>query len=178
MVIFCCAECALSCLSGPILCLPVARLYYSRRMLFYEHVELLEAAKNREANLQIQAGWASRSWTQVVSATLGLLVDKTALHQLGIKNAPGDANIRQRAEAFVRLIFGTASKRAWSMSVYDLPGKSKPSHRTACRPAHRAFRSPSHSAHPLPKTPASLEWARPTGSASKSESRSWTTNSL
>ena len=94
-------------------------------MLYYEHLEMLDAAKDREANIQLQAGWACRSWCQVLGSTLGLLTDTTALTQLGIRNAtPGDETARHMAKTFVRLIFSTASKRAWSMSVYDLPGKA------------------------------------------------------
>ena len=94
-------------------------------MLYYEHLELLDAAKDRAANLQLQAGWANGSWCQVTSATLALLTDEAVLKQLGFKNADrDDSKVRENAELFFQLVCATASKRTWSMSVYDLPGKS------------------------------------------------------
>ena len=106
-------------------CVCAVRIYYSRRMLFYEHLEIMDATKDRGMNLQLQSGWANRAWTQTLAATLGLLVDGLVLQQLQISDAAaGDHEGRERAETFLRLVLGTASKRAWSMAVYDLPGKT------------------------------------------------------
>ena len=61
----------------------------------------------------------------MLAATLGLLVDDAVLQQLDISGpAMGDEVAQQRAETFTQLVLRTASKRTWSMSVYDLPGKA------------------------------------------------------
>ena len=86
---------------------------------------MLEAAKDRGKNLALQASWANMSWSQVLSSTLGLLVDPAVLEQLEMQKAsPADPRATEMAEAFARLVIGTASKRAWSMAVYELPGKA------------------------------------------------------
>ena len=91
-------------------------------MLFYEHLEIMEATKDRAMNLALQAGWANRSWCQVVSSTLALLVDEGVLSEIDIRStAPGDEGAQQRTETFARMVIGTG---AWSMAVYELPGKA------------------------------------------------------
>ena len=91
-------------------------------MLFYEHLEILKASKDRQTNMQLQASWANGSWVQVSAATLSLLVDKTVLQHLGFWSCGPDE--RDNIELFLKLVVRTAGKRAWSMSVYELPGKT------------------------------------------------------
>ena len=82
----------------------------------------MNATKKRDENHRLQADWAARGWCKTVSTALGILTDSRAVRQLGFHVADPDTATQQAdAETMFRLVVGTASQRAWSMSIHDLP---------------------------------------------------------
>ena len=72
-------------------------------------------------NRELQAFWAWRGWLETVAETLGLLGSDRPLQSLRLNVSVEDTIQQQEhADLFYRLTLRSASKRAWSMSIYDV----------------------------------------------------------
>ena len=100
------------------------RIYFPHRH-FHEHYQwLLEVSQSREATVQLQAGWATRSWTEVLSKVFSDLNSSECINALGLKEAPNNPELASRQADDVLLWFSltlrSAAQRAWSMlGEYD-----------------------------------------------------------
>ena len=97
------------------------RLYFCRRPFYHDHIQIIEATKSQEANMQLQASWARRGWLQTTAAILSLLSSDEVLHRLELDRRDSS---QEHAELFYRLVTQAASKRTWSMSIYDIPPRN------------------------------------------------------
>ena len=89
--------------------------------MYHDHLQIMDATKSQDDNRTLQAYWASRGWLQTVAETLGLLVTDRTLRSLRLKVTSEDVGQQQeRANMFYNLVLGAATKRAWSMSIYDV----------------------------------------------------------
>ena len=85
----------------------------------------MEATKDRTENLQLQAGWACREWVECVAEILGLLDQVPILEKMGLDSRKETTKeSTELAELFFRLVVRAASKRSWSMAIYDVPPRS------------------------------------------------------
>ena len=95
-------------------------------------------------NRELQAFWAWRGWLETVAETLGLLGSDRPLQSLRLNVSVEDTIQQQEhADLFYRLTLRSASKRAWSMSIYDvapynwLRGRCQRAGKTERRLPHR-----------------------------------------
>lgn len=83
----------------------------------------MECTKGRQETVQLQAGWATRSWSESVGNILVELVDDECLRRVGLLGRPegeeGRKSQRDAASKFVQLIVTSAAQRAWSMSIWS-----------------------------------------------------------
>lgn len=99
------------------------RVYYSRRQLNIEHLAIMEATKDRQETIQIQALWANRGWAESIGNMFTELVADECLRKVGLLGRPegdeGRKSQREAASRFVELVTASAAQRAWSMSIWS-----------------------------------------------------------
>ncbi|CAJ1404903.1 unnamed protein product [Effrenium voratum] len=71
-----------------------------------------DVLSDRQQNIQLQAGWATREWAVLTGAILEMAMDAECLRACRFDNA-------QDALAFVNLLIRTASNRSWSMAIWS-----------------------------------------------------------
>ncbi len=103
-------------------CLHILRIYFAERPLREHHLSVLDMTKDRKENIQMQAGWANKSFAVVISQILGNLHDMEILKRCRLHEKPLEQETLKAAtedcQAFFRLCVATASQRAWTMMVH------------------------------------------------------------
>ncbi len=99
---------------------PIPRLYFAERPLREAHLQVLADTQSRTTNIQMQAGWACKSWTKQVADILGNVATTKTLDRLKFCEEPlgQEAKEAQHRDAtlFVRLLCNLASTRSWSLA--------------------------------------------------------------
>ena len=110
-----------------------------QKPLYLAHLTVLECAKNRKDNIQLQASWANQAWVTEIEAMFQLLEDEEVHFRLRLDDASQDPHLLQAfADIFQRMVVRQAAQRCWSMAI-----------RTSLPTNGRAF--------------LMLTWARPIG---------------
>ena len=103
------------------------RIYFVRRPIRREHYnEIQPTASDRRQNINVQAGWANRSWAKVLAEQLCVFHDKELLGKLRLLKMPVTTDERKammdNTAMLVALNLRTAGLRVWSKSVMsELP---------------------------------------------------------
>ena len=103
----------------------MARIAIPQRRFHNHYLWLLEQTSDRDATIQLQAGWSTRSWTQLLGCLLTDLNDLKFVQKLGLCSRADNDETRRMQEEDTDLWFSltlrSASQRAWSMlAEYDI----------------------------------------------------------
>ena len=98
----------------------MSRIYFAQRVLRRQHLVLLDVCKDRDANLQLQAGWALGEWCSIICDIFLPLFDLDALRCLNLLQEESSSSSQSEdAMTFLKLLVRTASAKAWSMLVWS-----------------------------------------------------------
>ena len=98
----------------------VSRIYFAQRALRRQHLQLLDVCKDRDASLQLQAGWALGEWCSTIFEVFLPLFDLEALRCLNLLQEDSSSSSQSEdGMTFMRLLVRTASARAWSMLTWS-----------------------------------------------------------
>ena len=103
---------------------PLARIYIPHKRFYNHYVWLLEESGKREASVQVQAGWAARSWSQLLGLLLSDLNDLKWVQKLSLFDKPDNEEQarmqKDDAQLWFSLTVRSTAQRAWSMlAEYD-----------------------------------------------------------
>ena len=90
----------------------------------HEYLDVLEATKEQQGSVRLQADWATRGWTSFVAGLLADLNDRNCLQRLQLLTEADTEDQKKIQSEDLRLWFSltvrSAHQRAWSMMAeYD-----------------------------------------------------------